>query len=55
MIIGIMIIGIMIIGIMIIGIMIIDSMIIVCIRQIVNVVSIALVTVPPLRGRLGGG
>ena len=55
MIIGIMIIGIMIIGIMIIGIMIIDSMIIVCIRQIVNVLSIAIVTVPPLRGRLGGG
>ena len=50
-----MIIGIMIIGIMIIGIMIIDSMIIVCIRQIVNVLSIAIVTVPPLRGRLGGG
>ena len=45
----------MIIGIMIIGIMIIDSMIIVCIRQIVNVLSIAIVTVPPLRGRLGGG
>ena len=55
MIIGIMIIGIMIIGIMIIGIMIIDSMIIVCIRQIVNVLSIARVSVPPLRGRLGGG
>ena len=50
-----MIIGIMIIGIMIIDIMIIDSMIIVCIRQIVNVLSIAIVTVPPLRGRLGGG
>ena len=50
-----MIIGIMIIGIMIIGIMIIDSMIIVCIRQIVNVLSIAIVSVPPLRGRLGGG
>ena len=55
MIIGIMIIGIMIIDIMIIGIMIIDSMIIVCIRQIVNVLSIARVSVPPLRGRLGGG
>ena len=55
MIIGIMIIDIMIIGIMIIGIMIIDSMIIVCIRQIVNVLSIAIVSVPPLRGRLGGG
>ena len=55
MIIGIMIIGIMIIGIMIIGIMIIDSMIIVCIRQIVNVLSIAIVTVPPLRGEVRWG
>ena len=52
---GIVTLGIMIIGIMIIGIMIIDSMIIVCIRQIVNVLSIAIVSVPPLRGRLGGG